>query len=208
MRSRRTWWGSSGSFSIAVREVSRRSLWSAGENFGYAAPEICYVPPMDPRTQDFYRRHARDLAARYRAAQGGVSDHFAEAFADCRRILDVGCGAGRDLARLLALGHDAHGADACREMVEATLETCRLARVDAGDRVVESALPALDRFADGEFDGVLCSAVLMHVPDEGLFDAVYGLRRVLRPGGRLLLSIPAEWQDRDPQACRDSDGRY
>ncbi len=48
----------------------------------------------------------------------------------------------------------------------------------------------------------------MHLPEEHLFDAVYGMRRVLRPGGRLLLSIPARRTDVDAKTRRDPHGRY
>jgi SAM-dependent methyltransferase len=168
---------------------------------------------MDPQTHGFYRHNARDLAARYRAAEGGVSAHFAEAFPGCHRILDVGCGAGTDVCRLLNLGHDALGADPCREMIEEARASLHRQGLQADDpgiecRVFVDSLPALEHCNDGEFDGVLCSAVLMHMPDEQLFDAVYGLRRVLRPGGRLLLSIPAAWPGIDQRTCRDENGRY
>ncbi len=47
----------------------------------------------------------------------------------------------------------------------------------------------------------------MHLPEEELFDAVYALRRVLRPGGTLLVSVPAARIDVDPATRRDSQGR-
>jgi hypothetical protein len=71
----------------------------------------------------------------------------------------------------------------------------------------EVALPDLSAFSEGEFDGVLCSAVLMHLPDEEIFDAVYALRRVLRPGGTLLVSVPSARNDVDPITRRDLHGR-
>jgi hypothetical protein len=53
----------------------------------------------------------------------------------------------------------------------------------------------------------MCSAVLMHLPDDQIFDAVYSLRRVLRPGGTLLLSIPERRDDVDSTSRRDKGGR-
>lgn len=163
---------------------------------------------MDSQTQTYYSRNAAALARRYRMATGGISDQFFDVFSGCCKILDVGCGAGRDFFRLMLQGHDAYGADACKEMIDAAAETGRQEGVDTTGRLFHDALPELPSFNDGEFDALVCSAVLMHMPDERLFDAVYGLRRVLRPGGRLLLSIPAQRPGVDPHTHRDDDGRY
>ena len=56
------------------------------------------------------------------------------------------------------------------------------------------------------FDGVLCSAVLMHIPEGDLFDTAFALRRLLKPHGHLLLSLPLQ---RDDVAAdeRDAHGR-
>ena len=42
----------------------------------------------------------------------------------------------------------------------------------------------------GQFDGVVCSAVLMLVPEADRFNAAFSLKRVLREKGRLLISVP------------------
>jgi len=73
-------------------------------------------------------------------------------------------------------------------------------------RVSVGQLPELQEKPDADFDAVLCSAVLMHVPEEQLFDAAFGIRRVLKPNGRLLLSLPVE-STIDPSTRRDASGR-
>ncbi|MBI5382480.1 MAG: methyltransferase domain-containing protein [Opitutae bacterium] len=50
-------------------------------------------------------------------------------------------------------------------------------------------------FADGSFDGVLCSQVLEHVFAPEAF--VAELRRVLRPGGSLVLAVPFAWDEHE-----------
>jgi len=47
----------------------------------------------------------------------------------------------------------------------------------------------------------------MHLPEEFLFDTVFNLRRVLKPGGRLLISTPLAGPTVDPSTLRDPDGR-
>jgi hypothetical protein len=57
-------------------------------------------------------------------------------------------------------------------------------------RIAGGALPQIGEPFGGRFDGILCSAVLMHVPEADLFDTVFALRQLLRPNGRLLVSLP------------------
>jgi SAM-dependent methyltransferase len=67
-----------------------------------------YSPSLvDPRTVQFYAANAAELARRYIAAGSAPARHFAIAFTPGSRILDIGCGSGRDLQALLDAGYDA-----------------------------------------------------------------------------------------------------
>ena len=57
------------------------------------------------------------------------------------------------------------------------------------------------------YDGILLSAVIMHIPDAELFDAALQLRERLGKGGRLLLSMTIERSDVTPGDERDKLGR-
>lgn len=50
-------------------------------------------------------------------------------------------------------------------------------------------------FPDGSFEGVICTQVLEHVPDPGLLLAE--MNRVLKPGGKLIMSLPFAWQEHE-----------
>jgi SAM-dependent methyltransferase len=97
------------------------------------------------------------------------------------RILDAGCGTGGNLVHLGRLGR-AVGIDLAPE----ALDLCR----GRGVRAVRSALAALP-FPGGWFDVVTSFDVLYHewVEDDGA--AVAEMARVLRPGGVLLVRVPA-----------------
>jgi SAM-dependent methyltransferase len=101
---------------------------------------------------------------------------------DGRRILDAGCGSGPLSAALRAKGAIVTGVDGSPAMLE-------LARQRLGDDV---ALHVADLsrplpFDDGAFDDVVASLVLHYLRD---WEApLRELRRVLRPGGRLILSV-------------------
>jgi SAM-dependent methyltransferase/SOS-response transcriptional repressor LexA len=162
---------------------------------------------MDSETSVYYSQNASKLAEQYTTGVHTLEDCLKSVFARSHKILDVGCGTGRDLSFLLGNGKDAYGVDPSREMLVAAHQALEARRLSCEGRLFLGGLPDLSQFAESEFDGVLCSAVLMHLPEEELFDAVYALRRVLRPGGILLVSVPLARNDVDPITRRDAGGR-
>jgi SAM-dependent methyltransferase len=102
---------------------------------------------------------------------------------DSPRILDAGCGTGRNLAEFGRLG-SAHGVDPSPQAI-AFCRSRGLADVAEGS--IES-LP----FPDASFDLLLATDVLEHVPHDDA--ALAELRRVAAPGARLLVTVPAyQW---------------
>ncbi|MEU0254184.1 class I SAM-dependent methyltransferase [Streptomyces sp. NPDC006184] len=99
-----------------------------------------------------------------------------------RRILDAGCGSGPLFGALRDRGAIVSGFDASAGMLE-------LARRRLGDGVdlqvadLGSPLP----YSDDTFDDVVASLVLHYLEDWG--PALAELRRVLKPGGRLIASV-------------------
>ena len=96
------------------------------------------------------------------------------------RVLDVGCGTGRMLTELGRLGR-ATGADLSDEAL-------RFCRERGHDRVLKADLCHLP-FPDDAFDLVTALDVLEHVEDH--VGALAECRRVLAPGGRLFIFVPA-----------------
>ena len=99
-----------------------------------------------------------------------------------RRILDAGCGSGPLFAALRERGAIVTGVDASAAMLE--LARRRLGG-DADLRVADLGDPL--PFADGAFDDVIASLVLHYLEDWTA--PLAELRRVLRPGGRLIVSV-------------------
>jgi len=97
-------------------------------------------------------------------------------------ILDLGCGPGRDLKALRALGHVAVG-------LEAAPRFAAMARAHSGCQVLEQDFLRLD-LPGGRFDGVFANAVLFHVPGEALPRVLRELRAALKPRGVLFSSNP------------------
>src|SRR5215210_5413228 len=98
------------------------------------------------------------------------------------RVLDLGCGAGRFVAALRDAGAEPVGV----EIAGAALERARAVVPGADLRLLEpdGSIP----LEHGSIDLVWCSEVLEHVADGT--HLLQEARRVLRPGGRLLLTVP------------------
>ena len=97
-------------------------------------------------------------------------------------ILDFGCGPGRDLKTITALGHVAIGLDGAARFAE-------MARADAKCEVWLQDFLKLD-LPEGYFDGVFANASLFHVPSQELLRVLRQLHATLKPGGVLFCSNP------------------
>lgn len=97
-------------------------------------------------------------------------------------VADVGCGSGRITAHLRELDVDAFGIDLSPAMIE-------VARRDHPDlRFEVGTMTDLD-LADASVTGLVAWYSLIHVPDDDIRSVLEHFRRVLRPGGPLLLGI-------------------
>jgi len=137
-----------------------------------------------------------------------------------QRVLDLGCGEGRHVIAVSAVdGADAIGVDLSLEDLATARDRHRQflqmhdSAAPAGEQATGTVEPAAATngngaglfallagdalrlpFGDGTFDAVICSEVLEHLPDyRGALDEML---RVLRPGGRLAVSVPRPWCER------------
>ncbi|MCE0761486.1 class I SAM-dependent methyltransferase [Pseudonocardia kujensis] len=94
-------------------------------------------------------------------------------------VLDAACGTGRYAVRLAGLGHAVVGIDRSPDMLE------RARAKVPGGRFLEGGLTDLP-LPDASVDAAVCALALVHVPE--VAPAVAELARVVRPGGRILVS--------------------
>jgi len=161
------------------------------------------VLPPDLPTARFYQNYAGQDAIQAEAPQSAISRYFDLAFKAGDKVLDIGSGSGRDLAVLIGMGVDAYGIEPNDGMRAFALKK----HPQLGARVQSGSLPLTGMPFGGHFDGVVCSAVLMHVPEEQFLSAWVSIRRVLKPYGRVLFSVPSMRPDLLKDE-RDGDGRY
>ena len=104
------------------------------------------------------------------------------------RILDAGCGYGRNLVYFLREGFEVYGADADARAIKATRDLVgSIAPALPADNFRLEPLDAMS-FPDGFGDVVISSAVLHFARDDDQFASMLrGTWRVLKPGGRVII---------------------
>lgn len=110
-------------------------------------------------------------------------------FAGSGRVLDVGCGTGAVLDFLKNKGYDAVGIDNSPEAIRFCEDKNLSVKLSSGDKIP---------FEDGSFDVVLALDVLEHISDD--LAAVNEIKRVLKPGGFFICTVPAHqflWSKHD-----------
>jgi len=106
------------------------------------------------------------------------------------RILDAGCGSGRNLTYFLRSGYDVYAVDRSEEAIEAVRELGRgLAEHWSDDRARVEPVEKMS-FANDSFEVVISNAVLHFADNEAHFQQMlFELWRVLRPGGLLFIRL-------------------
>jgi SAM-dependent methyltransferase len=118
---------------------------------------------------------------------------FTRHLAPGARVLDAGCGSGRDAKAFMEMGYQVEAFDASSAMVEMAEE--------------HTGLPVrLMTFSDvdwkEEFDGIWCCASLLHVPAAELPGVMQKLTGALKPGGVWYVSF------KYGEGEREMDGRW
>jgi len=105
------------------------------------------------------------------------------------KILDIGCGNGRNLLPFLNRGFDCFGIDSSKELIKLAKE-----RITGAKLIVANAakLP----FPDKSFDYAICLAVLHHLKPAQHKKAVSEIHRVLKPGGKAAIAV---WNKLQPR---------
>lgn len=110
------------------------------------------------------------------------------------KILDLGCGSGRDTKYFLGKGYDVVAVDGSIEMVKLSTEY-------TGKKTLHMTFQEID--FDEEFDGIWACASLLHVRRDEISSILYKIHRALKPNGVLY----ASFKYGDKEEYRD-DGRF
>lgn len=114
-------------------------------------------------------------------------------FDGCKKILDAGCGGGRNIVYFLQTDCDVYGIDPNPNAITGVQDLAKtLSPNTPADNFINC--PAEDMpFEDAKFDMVICSAVLHFAEDSNHFDAMLrSVWRVLKPGGYLFTRLASD----------------
>jgi SAM-dependent methyltransferase len=137
--------------------------------------------PFDPASIVYYNENSDAFIANTADVDmGKLYEPFLEHVPTGGRILDLGCGSGRDSKFFSNQFYDVVAIDASAKMVEATRSI-----VDAD--VLQLRFDEMD-FAD-EFDGIWACASLLHIPEAELKNILEKCLQALRPPGSMFVSF-------------------
>ncbi|MFW5782406.1 MAG: class I SAM-dependent methyltransferase [Candidatus Muiribacteriaceae bacterium] len=157
---------------------------------------------MDNQTLRYYSKDAEKIFKRYMEYKSGIRNFFSIAFPKPEKIIDIGCGSGRDMINLLEMGHDVYGIEPCNEL----RMLAELRNPILKGRIKHGYIPVRFNPFRKRFNSIVCSAVLMHVPDSEIEEGIASFNDLLEPRGKVLISIPARRPDIN-EIGRDSYGR-
>jgi ubiquinone/menaquinone biosynthesis C-methylase UbiE len=117
---------------------------------------------------------------------------LAQKFAPARtsRILDIGCGAGLTAVALGKRDYTVHAVDSVFEMLDLTRKRALREGLESRIKCARGDIHCL-AFADQSFDLVIAAGVLPWLPS--VETPVKEMCRILKPGGRLILSLDNSW---------------
>lgn len=139
---------------------------------------------MDRQTISIYDKSAEQIAALHKTlVPDRIYQLVNQFFIKDMICADVGCGIGRDSAWLAKQGYPVIGIDASKGMLQQAKENYPKIHY------VHDSLPLLKKQADSSFTNVLCSAVIMHLADDQIADAVANLVRITTAEGVIIISF-------------------
>jgi SAM-dependent methyltransferase len=168
---------------------------------------------VDKKTIEYYESNAPSICARYESGRPReLQDFILQALRgyttrrgiDRPRILEIGCGSGRETAFLFEQGYEAFGVDASNAMIACA----RSHHPETADRLFPAAFP-LERSPEHvqtvlqlPFDAILLLATAMHIPDNELETILNQVHAMLVPSGIMIISSSSGRSgiknDRDP----------
>jgi len=158
---------------------------------------------MDKKTIDYYLENAGLVSSRYETRSlDFLYERIRQVYPPDSRILELGCGTGRDGFNLFRFGFEVFCSDGSISMLrELARFHPQLAR-----RSFLLRLPGAFPLPDHCLDGCIAVAVLMHLSTTHIKEVFREVTRVLKRGGIFMVSIPTKRSGLDERS-RDEHGR-
>lgn len=133
------------------------------------------------KTIEYYNQNADMFAQGTRLVDFTVvQERFAKMLPAGSRILDFGCGSGRDTKYFLEKGYRVEATDGSSEL-------CKLASVFAGIEVKEMLFQDLD--VSGKYEGIWACSSILHLPKQELLPVIQKMCDALKDNGVIYTSF-------------------
>lgn len=132
-------------------------------------------------TLDYYNKKAKEFVSdTVDVTFTEIQDIFLDYIPVGRKILDFGCGSGRDTKYFLSKGYDV-------DAIDGSVELCKIASEHTGISVKQMLFEELD--AVEEYDGIWACASILHVEKNQLPDIIQKIAAAIKKNGTVYLSF-------------------
>lgn len=146
---------------------------------------------------NYYRENAKDFfSSTVNVSMEPIYKRFFDQVVAGGRILDAGCGSGRDAKFFSQCGYKVFAFDSSPELANLASEYC-------GFEVEVRTFSELDE--ESVYDGIWCCASLLHVPLESMVATITSIWRALKPGGCFYASYKLGTGERESGGRRFTD---
>lgn len=143
-----------------------------------------FMKILERRPRSYDRRMDRATGGRIRR----VKEQVAALAPTHARVLEIGCGTGELASMLVARGCEVEGFDRSARMVAAARERIAAEGLAEGFTAYEMGVDGMDGLAETAYDAVVSTLVLSEVTDDERRYTLRHARRVVRPGGVIILA--------------------
>lgn len=147
---------------------------------------------MHQKTVEYYNVQAELLAVQYQKADVKSLQLLLHRWLPAGgRVLEIGCGSGRDSAFMASLGCAVVATDASVEMLKQAKKIVEASPLPASVKLIEASFPVApdNLLLKEQFDAIVAAAVIMHIPDHELFEFAFQVRGMLKAKGVFVCSF-------------------
>ncbi|WP_162984564.1 class I SAM-dependent methyltransferase [Poseidonibacter antarcticus] len=136
-------------------------------------------------TITYYENNSSSLITQYELANvDKVQNLLLKTFSTNSKLLEIGCGSGRDAGFMIQNNYNVIGIDGSKKMIE----EAKMIHPELSQRLFHSILPNNLKF-DKKFDGIYSIATLMHLSKNDLKQTIKNIYNILNLNGRFLMSV-------------------
>jgi 2-polyprenyl-3-methyl-5-hydroxy-6-metoxy-1,4-benzoquinol methylase len=138
-------------------------------------------------TLEYYNNNVRSLLGRYNSANvTSLHKRLLNCFPEGAKLLDAGCGSGRDADFMIRMNYDVLAVDASDSMIQGAVKHFPLLRNSCRQIIIPGELSQLGQ---NSFDGIYSIAMLMHLNEADIKNSLLEFKRLLIKNGRLFFSV-------------------